>query len=76
MLLGVCTFIIYLMYQGKPIQLSQNIIIMAGWYPLVQIIKQLNSKMTPAQIDPYLKKTALSTLFLIVIFGVSQIFLS
>jgi 1,4-dihydroxy-2-naphthoate octaprenyltransferase len=75
MLLGVCTFIIYLMYQGKPIQLSQNIIIMAGWYPLVQIIKQLNSKMTPAQIDPYLKKTALSTLFLIVIFGVSQIFL-
>jgi len=32
--------------------------------------------MTPAQIDPYLKKTALSTLFLIVIFGVSQIFLS
>lgn len=74
MLLGVCTFIIYLMYQGKPIQLSQNIIIMAGWYPLVQIIKQLNSKMTPAQIDPYLKKTALSTLFLIVIFGVSQIF--
>jgi 1,4-dihydroxy-2-naphthoate octaprenyltransferase len=76
MLLGVCTFIIYLIYQGKPIQLSQNIIIMAGWYPLVQIIKQLNSKMTPAQIDPYLKKTALSTLFLIVIFGVSQIFLS
>jgi 1,4-dihydroxy-2-naphthoate octaprenyltransferase len=76
MLLGVCTFIIYLMYQGKPIQLSQNIIIMAGWYPLVQIIKQLNSKMTPAQIDPYLKKTAFSTLFLIVIFGVSQIFLS
>jgi len=76
MLLGVCTFIIYLMYQGKPIQLSQNIIIMAGWYPLVQIIKQLNSKMTPAQIDPFLKKTALSTLFLIVIFGVSQIFLS
>jgi len=75
MLLGVCTFIIYLMYQGKPIQLSQNIIIMAGWYPLVQIIKQLNSKMTPAQIDPFLKKTALSTLFLIVIFGVSQIFL-
>jgi hypothetical protein len=64
------------MYQGKPIQLSQNLIIMAGWYPLVQIIKQLNSKMTPAQIDPYLKKTALSTLFLIVIFGVSQIFLS
>ena len=75
MLLGICTFIIYLMYQGKPIQLSQNIIIMAGWYPLVQIIKQLNSKMTPAQIDPYLKKTALSTLFMIVIFGVSQIFL-
>jgi len=76
MLLGICTFIIYLMYQGKPIQLSQNIIIMAGWYPLVQIIKQLNSKMTPTQIDPYLKKTALSTLFMIVIFGVSQIFLS
>ena len=76
MLLGICTFIIYLMYQGKPIQLSQNIIIMAGWYPLVQIIKQLNSKMTPAQIDPYLKKTALSTLFMIVIFGISQIFLS
>jgi 1,4-dihydroxy-2-naphthoate octaprenyltransferase len=76
MLLGICTFIIYLMYQGKPIQLSQNIIIMAGWYPIVQIIKQLNAKMTPAQIDPYLKKTALSTLFMIVIFGVSQIFLS
>ncbi|MEN9363653.1 MAG: 1,4-dihydroxy-2-naphthoate octaprenyltransferase, partial [Bacteroidota bacterium] len=52
------------------------IILMVGWYPLVQIIRNLNPQMTPAQIDPYLKKTALSTLFMIVIFGISQIFLS
>jgi 1,4-dihydroxy-2-naphthoate octaprenyltransferase len=76
MTLGFSTFIIYLMYQGKPIQLAQNIILMVGWYPLVQIIRHLNPQMTPAQIDPYLKKTALSTLFMIVIFGISQIFLS
>jgi hypothetical protein len=64
------------MYQGKPIQLAQNIILMVGWYPLVQIIRHLNPEMSAAQIDPYLKKTALSTLFMIVIFGISQIFLS
>ena len=76
MTLGFSTFIIYLMYQGKPIQLAQNIILMVGWYPLVQIIRNLHVGMTPAQIDPYLKKTALSTLFMIIIFGISQIFLS
>lgn len=76
MTLGFSTFIIYLMYQGKPIQLAQNIVLMVGWYPLVQIIRNLHAGMTPAQIDPYLKKTALSTLFMIIIFGISQIFLS
>jgi 1,4-dihydroxy-2-naphthoate octaprenyltransferase len=76
MTIGFSTFIIYLMYQGKPIQLAQNIILMVGWYPLVQIIRHLNPEMSAAQIDPYLKKTALSTLFMIVIFGISQIFLS
>jgi 1,4-dihydroxy-2-naphthoate polyprenyltransferase len=76
MTLGFSTFIIYLMYQGKPIQLAQNILLMVGWYPLVQIIRNLHVGMTPAQIDPYLKKTALSTLFMIIIFGISQIFLS
>ncbi len=76
MTIGFSTFIIYLMYQGKPIQLAQNIILMVGWYPLVQIIRNLNPEMSAAQIDPYLKKTALSTLFMIVIFGISQIFLS
>jgi 1,4-dihydroxy-2-naphthoate polyprenyltransferase len=76
MTLGFSTFIIYLMYQGKPIQLAQNIMLMVGWYPLVQIIRNLHVGMTPAQIDPYLKKTALSTLFMIIIFGISQIFLS
>ena len=76
MTIGFSTFIIYLMYQGKPIQLAQNIILMVGWYPLVQIIRNLKPEMSAAQIDPYLKKTALSTLFMIVIFGISQIFLS
>ena len=76
MTLGFSTFIIYLMYQGKPIQLAQNIMLMVGWYPLVQIIRNLHVGMTAAQIDPYLKKTALSTLFMIIIFGISQIFLS
>ena len=76
MTIGFSTFIIYLMYQGKPIQLAQNIILMVGWYPLVQIIRNLNPEMSASQIDPYLKKTALSTLFMIVIFGISQIFLS
>jgi 1,4-dihydroxy-2-naphthoate octaprenyltransferase len=76
MTLGFSTFIIYLMYQGKPIQLAQNIMLMVGWYPLVQIIRNFHVGMTAAQIDPYLKKTALSTLFMIIIFGISQIFLS
>jgi hypothetical protein len=36
-------------------------------------VRELNPEMTPAEIDPYLKKTALRTLFLILLFGISEI---
>lgn len=76
LLVGVVCFLVYQIFQGFPITLAQQIILLAGSYPLLSLIKQLDHKMTPKEIDPYLKKTALRTLLLIIVFGLLQIFYS
>jgi 1,4-dihydroxy-2-naphthoate octaprenyltransferase len=52
---------------------TSNLLVLLGYYPIIQLIRELNPEMTPAEIDPYLKKTALRTLFLILLFGISEI---
>lgn len=50
-----------------------NLLILLGYYPIIIMLRELNPNMTPAEIDPYLKKTALRTLLLILLFGISEI---
>ncbi len=52
---------------------TSNLLILLGYYPLIIMLRELNPNMTPAEIDPYLKKTALRTLLLILLFGISEI---
>jgi 1,4-dihydroxy-2-naphthoate octaprenyltransferase len=54
----------------------QNFALLVGYYPLIKISRELKSNMSPKEIDPYLKKTSLSTLWLILVFGLVKIFLS
>ena len=49
---------------------------LAAFIPIALLANKLQPSLTPAQIDPYLKKTALITLWLILVFGFTQIFLS
>jgi hypothetical protein len=51
-------------------------LLIVGIYPIIQLFRELHSGMSAPQIDPYLKKTALRTLFLILVFGVIQILTS
>jgi hypothetical protein len=60
---------------GYKIGLNQQLLIV-GIYPIIQLFRELHAGMSSEQIDPYLKKTALRTLFLILIFGVIQILTS
>ena len=69
-------FSIYPLFQAFPVHQNQNLVLLLGYYPILLMIRELNEKMTPAEIDPYLKKTALRTLGLILIFGGTQVFLS
>jgi len=48
-------------------------LILLGYYPIIIMLRELNPNMSPAEIDPYLKKTALRTLLLILLFGISEI---
>lgn len=73
---AVICFSIYPLFQAFPVHKNQNIIVLLGYYPILLMIRELNENMTPAEIDPYLKKTALRTLVLILIFGGTQVFLS
>ena len=50
-----------------------NLLILLGYYPIIIMLRELNPNMSPAEIDPYLKKTALRTLLLILLFGISEI---
>lgn len=52
---------------------TSNLLVLVGYYPIIQLLRELNPEMTPTEIDPYLKKTALRTLFLILLFGISEI---
>lgn len=73
---GVICFSIYPLFQTIPVHKNQNLVLLLGYYPILLMIRELNEKMTPAEIDPYLKKTALRTLLLILVFGMTQVFLS
>jgi len=52
---------------------TSNMLILLGYYPIIIMLRELNPNMSPAEIDPYLKKTALRTLLLILLFGISEI---
>ena len=74
LILGVLPFICYhlVVFKKGPSTVG-NLFVLLGFYPIILMIRELNSKMTPAEIDPYLKKTALRTLLLILLFGISEI---
>jgi 1,4-dihydroxy-2-naphthoate octaprenyltransferase len=74
LVLGVLCFSIYPLFQTLPVHQNQNLVLLLGYYPILLMIRELNEKMTPAEIDPYLKKTALRTLLLILVFGFTQVF--
>ena len=74
LILGVLPFICYhLVVFKKGPSTAGNLLVLLGFYPIILMIRELNAKMTPAEIDPYLKKTALRTLLLILLFGISEI---
>ena len=52
---------------------TSNLLVLLGYYPIIIMLRELKPSMTPAEIDPYLKKTALRTLLLILLFGISEI---
>ena len=74
LILGVLPFICYhlVVFKKGPSTVG-NLLVLLGFYPIILMIRELNSNMTPAEIDPYLKKTALRTLLLILLFGISEI---
>ena len=74
LILGVLPFICYhlVVFKKGPSTVS-NLLVLLGFYPIIVMIRELNATMTPAEIDPYLKKTALRTLLLILLFGISEI---
>jgi 1,4-dihydroxy-2-naphthoate octaprenyltransferase len=72
---AIACFYAYPFVAGFKIGINQQLLIV-GIYPIIQLFRELHSGMSSEQIDPYLKKTALRTLFLILIFGVIQILTS
>ena len=72
---AIACFYAYPFVAGIKIGVNQQLLIV-GVYPIIQLFRELHSGMTSAQIDPYLKKTALRTLFLILVFGGIQILTS
>jgi 1,4-dihydroxy-2-naphthoate octaprenyltransferase len=74
-LAAITCFYAYPFVAGIKVSGYQQLLI-AGIYPIIQLFRELHSGMSAAQIDPYLKKTALRTLFLILVFGAIQILTS
>jgi 1,4-dihydroxy-2-naphthoate octaprenyltransferase len=74
-LAAITCFYAYPFVAGIKVSGYQQLLIV-GIYPIIQLFRELHSGMSAAQIDPYLKKTALRTLFLILVFGVIQILTS
>jgi 1,4-dihydroxy-2-naphthoate octaprenyltransferase len=74
LIVGIIPFSMYHLAVYKiGLSTTANLLVLLGYYPIIIMLRELNSKMTPAEIDPYLKKTALRTLFLILLFGISEI---
>ena len=72
--IGILPFASYhLIAYQKGSTTTSNLLILLGYYPIIIMLRELNPNMTPAEIDPYLKKTALRTLLLILLFGISEI---
>lgn len=71
-LLAIICFYAYPFAAGIKVSGYQQLLIV-GIYPIIILFRELHSGMSSEQIDPYLKKTALRTLFLILVFGVIQI---
>lgn len=69
---AIACFYAYPFVAGQKIGFNQQLLIV-GIYPIIQLFRELNPAMSAEQIDPYLKKTALRTLFLILVFGIIQI---
>jgi 1,4-dihydroxy-2-naphthoate octaprenyltransferase len=74
-LIAMVCFYAYPFAAGIKVDGYQQLLIV-GIYPIIVLFRQLNSGMNSEQIDPYLKKTALRTLFLILVFGAIQILTS
>ena len=71
---GIIPFSIYhLAVYNTASSTNANLLVLFGYYPIIIMLRDLKSDMTPAEIDPYLKKTALRTLLLILLFGISEI---
>lgn len=74
LILGIIPFAFYhlLVYRLGSTSIA-NLLVLVGYYPIIIMLRELKPTMSPAEIDPYLKKTALRTLFLILLFGISEI---
>ncbi|MHA8065688.1 1,4-dihydroxy-2-naphthoate polyprenyltransferase [Aquirufa sp. ROCK2-A2] len=73
---AILGFGLYPIISGIEFSNVQNFALLVGYYPLIKISRELKPNMGPKEIDPYLKKTSLSTLWLIIVFGIVKIFLS
>jgi len=74
-LIAIACFYAYPFVAGIKMGINQQLLIV-GVYPLIQLSRELHAGMNSEQIDPYLKKTALRTLFLILVCGAIQILTS
>ncbi len=74
-LLAIVFGIIYLVHRSTGFNYLIWIVFLIGAIPSILIYRKLNDQMESAAIDPYLKKTALSTLWFIILLGIAlQIF--
>ncbi len=68
-LFGCIGFLIYNLFFNN---LYSYLLLALGILPLLKLFFEINNKMKPEELDPYLKKTALSTLWMVIVFGISQ----
>lgn len=67
-LLGVLTFLIYQVLFGSTYAYW---ILTLGIIPIIKLFFDLDKNLQPEALDPFLKRTALSTLWLVAVFGAS-----
>jgi len=75
-IIAILGFGLYPIVSGQEFSNVQNFALLVGYYPIIKISRSLKPTMSPKEIDPFLKKTSLSTLWLILIFGIVKIFLN